>query len=222
LMKVLAHDLNNHLTPIKGHIDLLRRRAQQEERATDLTSADEASRAITRMQQLITDLLDAARLEGGVFALSLAPLDLVPLVLEVVERHGGSAQRIEGRLPDELILEADASRLCQALENLLNNAVQHSPENTPITVTLSQQTRADGAWALIEVRDEGPGIAADLLPTLFERFAKDTGSQGLGLGLYLAQGVAHAHCGDLTVESEMGKGSTFRLSLPLKDTSLRT
>jgi two-component system, OmpR family, sensor kinase len=220
LMTVLAHDLNNHLTPVKGQIDLLRRRAQQEDRAQDLSSADTASRAITRMQQLIADLLDAARLEGGVFALSLAPVDLVALVRDVAERHGGSTQRIEVRLPDELTLQADASRLGQALENLLNNAVEHSPESTPITVTLSQETRADGVWAILEVRDEGPGIAADLLPTLFERFAKDTGSPGLGLGLYLARGVAHAHGGDLTVETQVGQGSTFRLSLPLGDGAL--
>ncbi len=216
LMTVLAHDLNNHLTPVKGHIDLLRRRAQQESRLRDLSSVEEVSRAITRMQQLISDLTDAARLEGGVFALSVAPVDLVPLVLDVAERYGGTAHHIDVRLPDELTLQADATRLCQSLENVLSNAVRHSPENTPITLTLSHETRANGEWAIIEVRDEGPGIAADLLPALFERFAKNSSSQGLGLGLYLARGVMHAHGGDITVESEVNKGSTFRLSLPIK------
>jgi two-component system, OmpR family, sensor kinase len=222
LMTVLAHDLNNHLTPVKGQIDLLRRRAQQENRAADLSSADEAVRAIARMQQLIADLLDAARLEGGVFALSPAPADLACLVQEVAERHAGAAQQVNLRLPEELVAQVDTSRLCQALENLLNNALQHSPKNAPITISLSQETRVDGEWAVIEVADEGPGIAADLLPTLFERFAKESGSQGLGLGLYLARGVAHAHGGDLTVESELGKGSTFRLSLPIGDPTQTT
>ena len=215
LMTVLAHDLNNHLTPLKGHIDLLRRQAEAEDHPRELSSAGEAANAITRMQQLIADLLDASRLEGGIFALQPAPVDLVDLVQEVAGRHAGSAHRVELRLPEHLEAQVDASRLCQALENLLSNAFQHSPQGAPITISVDEETRADGAWAVVEVKDEGPGIAPDVLSTMFERFAKDTSSQGLGLGLYLARGIAHAHGGDLTVESEVGQGSTFRLSLPL-------
>jgi two-component system OmpR family sensor kinase len=218
LMAVLAHDLNNHLTPIKGQIDLLRRRAQQEDRTRDLQSAADASRAIARMQQLIADLLDGSRLEGGIFALSPAPLDLTELIRDVAQRHDDTAHRIDLRLPERFPIDGDASRLCQALENLLNNAVQHGPPNVPICISLDHETGLDGEWAVIQVADEGPGIDPELLPALFERFAKDTGSGGLGLGLYLARGIAHAHGGDLTVESEIGRGSVFRLALPLAQT----
>ena len=76
------------------------------------------------------------------------------------------------------------------------------------------EEREDGAWALLTVRDSGPGIAPELLPKLFTRFARGEGSQGLGLGLYLARGIAEAHGGTLTVDSTPGKGTRFVLALP--------
>lgn len=167
------------------------------------------------MQQLISDLLDASRLEGGLFGLSTAPVDLIELVREVAQRFEEEEHPISLRLPEVLTVSGDSSRLCQALENLLSNAVQHSPQGVPISISLGEETRADGEWAVLGIKDEGPGIPAQLLPTLFERFSKDNMSQGLGLGLYLARGIAHAHGGDLTVESEVGAGSTFCLALPL-------
>lgn len=101
---------------------------------------------------------------------------------------------------------------------MIGNALQHTPEGAPVAVQIEQETREDGDWAVLSVRDEGPGIAPNLLPTLFDRFARGAGSQGLGLGLYLARGIAKAHGGALTVESRLGAGTTFRLSIPLRDT----
>jgi two-component system, OmpR family, sensor kinase len=216
LMTVLAHDLGDLLTPLRGHIDLLRRRAVRDGREEDVRGADEASQALTRMQQLIEDLLDASRLEGGLFSLSMAQIDLVGLVREVAERFQEEEHPINLRLPQAMTLQGDASRICQALENLLSNAVHHGPKGVPIHLYLGEEERGDGTWAVIEVRDAGPGIATELLPGLFDRFSKDSSSQGLGLGLYLARGIAHAHGGDLAVDSQIGRGAMFRLTLPLE------
>jgi signal transduction histidine kinase len=216
LMTVLAHDLNNHLTPLRGHIDVLRRRAQRDNRQEDLRGADEASRALRRMQQLVNDLLDASRLEHGVFAPSIKTVDLVELIRDVAGRTGVREHPISLRLPESLVIEADPSRLCQSLENLLSNAIRHSPDNAPVTVRLDRESRESDEWAVVDVHDEGPGISADLMPALFERFSKDRNSQGLGLGLYLARGIAHAHGGTLTVDSEVSRGTTFHLALPIR------
>lgn len=215
LMTVLAHDLGNHLTPLKGQIDLLRRQATRDERGEYVRMADEAGRAVGRIEHLIGDLLDTARLERGILALATRPVDLVALIDDVAAEHRNSGSRIDLWLPEECTVQADPSRLCQALENLLTNAVRHTTPGTTVLVTLRRETRDDGEWALIDVQDRGPGIPADVLPTLFQRFSRGMDSGGLGLGLYLARGVAEAHGGTLTVESEIGRGSTFRLSLPV-------
>jgi signal transduction histidine kinase len=117
-------------------------------------------------------------------------------------------------VPDELRVEADPDRLKQALENLIANALRHSPKGVPVDVELAGERRDDGAWAVVSVKDEGPGIATELMPRLFTRFASGPDSTGLGLGLYLARSIAEAHGGALTVTSSPGQGTTFQLALP--------
>ncbi|HVF99970.1 MAG TPA: ATP-binding protein, partial [Chloroflexia bacterium] len=116
-------------------------------------------------------------------------------------------------------IQVDPSRIRQALENLLANAVKYSPKLLPVHIVVRAETRehAEGEvqeWAVISVHDEGPGIPASLLPTLFTRFSAGPGSTGLGLGLYLAHSIATAHSGTLTVQSEPGQGTRFVMSLP--------
>jgi two-component system OmpR family sensor kinase len=84
-----------------------------------------------------------------------------------------------------------------------------------VSVRLNQESSADGVWALISVTDRGPGIPQEVRRRLFERFATGPGSQGLGLGLYLARRVADAHGGTLTVQSAAGMGATFTFALPI-------
>jgi two-component system, OmpR family, sensor kinase len=215
LTTVLAHDLGNHLTPLKGQIDLLQRKAQRDGQGSYLALIGQASAAVRRIGELIRDLLNAARLEHGLFALSIADADLVLLIQEVVQRHESEKTPIQLHLPDQLLGAVDAGQLCQALENLLSNALRHSPGGTAVEIALNQEPGVRGNWAVIDVRDEGPGIPADIVNTMFSRFSKGPGSQGLGLGLYLARGIAEAHGGTLMVESTVGTGTTFRLSLPL-------
>jgi signal transduction histidine kinase len=142
---------------------------------------------------------------------------LVDLVHGVVDGVKTDRSEIEVRAPGELILEADAARLTQALQNLVGNAIQHTPAGVPVVVSVGQQQSEDGARAMVEVHDEGPGIPHDLLPRLFLRHAAGGDTAGLGLGLYLARGIATAHGGELAVDSEVGKGTTFTLTLPIRE-----
>jgi signal transduction histidine kinase len=115
-------------------------------------------------------------------------------------------------------VEADAMRLSQVLTNLLTNAIRYSPADQPISVTLT----ADEGEARVSVRDHGPGIPAEVLPHLFERFYRAPGADrhpggevGLGLGLYIAYEIVRRHSGRLWCESIPDQGSTFTFALPL-------
>jgi len=212
---VAQRDLRTPLTPARGYLDLLRQRALTDGRELDVGYADQAVLALARLRRMIDSLLDAGRLEQGLFALDLRPVDVAALVRETVDtlRTPGAVLAVRG--PSQLVAErVDPERLRQALENLIGNAVAHSPEGTPVAVEVAEERREDGFWVVLSVHDEGPGIAQEALPTLFDRFARGAGSGGLGMGLYLARGIVTAHGGMLTVETRLGVGTTFCLAVP--------
>lgn len=214
LIEVLAHDLKTPLTPMRGYVDLLRSFAEREGRTRDAGYAAQVATGLERLQRMIDDLLDANRLEQGLFALSPYPVDVADLVRRTVAVLEAPDVPIEVRAPDDLVVSADPERLRQALENLIGNAQIHGPTGGPVVVQVDREERADGTWAVVSVRDAGPGIAPEQLTPLIEPFARGARSRGLGLGLYLARGIAEAHGGTLTVESAPGQGTTFRLALP--------
>ena len=216
LVTTLAHDLRNYITPIKGHIEIVRQRATRESRTADIRNVDAALDGVKRLSALISDLLDVARLEQGIFQTAYEPIDLAALVEEAASVFRGADSTLNLRLPDELVVEADPGRVRQALDNLIANAIEHSPKGLPVTVALEAETREDGKWAVITVRDEGPGIDSQLLPKLFMKFGNGHSSTGLGLGLYLARGIAEAHGGTLAADTEHGKGTSFKLSVPVE------
>ena len=215
LITILAHDFRAPLTPLQGRIGLIRSRAEREGRARDVDDADAASAAADRLLRLTTDLLDVARLERGLFALSIQVVDLAALVRRVARSLQPQETAIHVRTQWELMAAVDPGRLEEAIENLLSYACRHTPTGAPVSLVLKTDTRPGGEWAVISVHDSGPGISPDLLPRLFERFARGPSGAGLGLGLYLARSIAEAHGGTLAVESAPGQGATFRLMLPL-------
>jgi two-component system OmpR family sensor kinase len=218
VITIWGHDLRNHLTPLKGRIDMLRRRALRENREQDVIDADAAGQALGRIQRITDDLLDASRLEQGIFALSVQPVELVGLTQQISAGLMNGRQTIQVQAPTELMIEADPQRLSQVLENLLTNALRYSPADLPVSVTVTTERYDDELRAIVAVRDHGPGITADVLPRIFQRFSVGPGSSGLGLGLYLARRIAEAHGGSLTVTSVEGQGSTFVLALPAIET----
>jgi two-component system OmpR family sensor kinase len=216
LVMILAHDLRNYLTPIQGRINAIQRRAYRENRPDYLGDANMLADSVDRLNDLIGDLLDVARLEQGLFSVQPRAMDLVELARETAAELGGTDDRILVQSPEQLVISADPDRVRQALANLIANALKHSPDDVPVTVSVAGEERRPGQWAVVAVSDQGPGIPEHLLPRLFTRFAIGPGSTGLGLGLYLAHSIAAAHGGSLTVESAPGQGATFRLALPVQ------
>jgi len=216
VIEALAHDLGNILTPLKGRLDLLQRRLGQGGQERELQHAREASRSVTGIQQLVTRLLNVSRLDHGLFALALQPVDLSQLLEEVVEELRPTWSDLVLRVGDVREVDGDPVRLREVLVNLVTNAIQYSPEGAPITIAAGNEHRENGAWVVVSITDEGPGIPADVLPHIFERFGGGHGERGMGLGLYLSRRLVETHGGTLTVETAVGRGTTFWLALPTR------
>lgn len=215
LITVFAHDMGNHLFALRVRIEMLHQRAVREKATASLRDAESALKSLAALSQFTSDLLDVGRLDQGLFALRLQPLDVMRLVQELAAATTLPKNEVQIRGPTELIIEADATRLRQALANLVANALKHSPSGLPVVIEVAPQERQDGHWVLLTVADQGTGVPPQLLPRLFERFVRGSGSPGLGLGLYLARQIAVAHGGTLEVQSQPGKGARFELALPL-------
>jgi len=218
LVTVLAHDLRNYLQPLHMRLELLRMRAERDARREDAAEAGAAARSVLRLGSLISDILDVARIDQGVFEVRPELFELGALVRDTAGMLASAEHPVSVTVEqgEKVELLGDPRRIRQCLENIIANALQKSPERAPVSVFVTlQRNRVDGAFAKVDVRDEGPGIAPDMLPRIFERYVSGMKSEGgLGLGLYLAKRIAAAHGGDLTVESAPGKGARFTLTLP--------
>jgi two-component system, OmpR family, phosphate regulon sensor histidine kinase PhoR len=180
--------------------------------------AERIGREAERLNVLVRDLLDLSRVERG--TLDVEPVDLVGLVKEVLGGYGDLAEerriRLRAELQPQVSLRGDRAQLGLLLSNLLDNALRHTPARGTVVVRLD----ATESRALLQVADTGEGIPAGELPRVFERFyrvdkarARRTG--GTGLGLAIVRHVAEAHGGTVRVDSELGRGSTFTVTLPV-------
>ncbi|MET9761148.1 ATP-binding protein [Streptomyces sp. NPDC006372] len=210
-----SHELRTPLSSIRGYAELTRR--GREEVGPDTRHAlGRIESEAGRMTLLVEDLLLLARLDAG-RPLQFEQTDLVPLVIDTVSDARAAGQDHIWRLdlPDEpALVSADAARLQQVLVNLLGNARNHTPSGTTVTARVQRR----GTWLCVDVEDNGQGIPAELLPHVFERFARGdsarsraTGSTGLGLAI--VQAVATAHGGAVTVDSVPGR-TVFTVHLP--------
>lgn len=220
-LSVVAHELKTPLTSLLGQAQLLERRLAQ---AGLLTEPNERSLHVVvgqarRLSHLIGDLLDGAHLETGQLALDLRPLDLGKLVAQVIDEAQPMTlghTLVSTIEPDGLIVQGDVVRLEQVVQNLIGNAVKYSPRGTTIRVRASR----DEGFARLSVADEGIGIPSEELPRLFERFYRverpETRSvSGVGVGLFVVRELVRLHGGTVEVQSTVGAGSTFTVSLPL-------
>jgi two-component system, OmpR family, sensor kinase len=212
-----SHELRTPLAAIRGYAELTRR--VTEAVPTDVAYAmRRVESESARMTTLVDDLLLLARLDSG-RPLAREELDLPRLVIDAVNDARIAAPDHVWRLdlPDEsLALDGDAARLHQVLANLLANARTHTPPGTTVTVSV----RPDGDGALLRVCDDGPGIAPELLPEVFERFARGDSSRSraagsTGLGLAIVAAVVEAHDGTVEVASRPGH-TEFTVRLPLR------
>ncbi|CAM5505619.1 histidine kinase OS=Streptomyces aurantiogriseus OX=66870 GN=GCM10010251_05930 PE=4 SV=1 [Streptomyces aurantiogriseus] len=210
-----SHELRTPLASIRGYAELTRRGREQVGPDTRHALGRIESEA-GRMTLLVEDLLLLARLDAG-RPLQFEQTDLVPLVVDTISdaRAAGPDHVWRLELPDEpALVSADAARLQQVLVNLLANARTHTPPGTTVTARVQRR----GPWLCVDVQDNGQGIPPDLLPHVFERFARgdsarsrSTGSTGLGLAI--VQAVATAHGGAVTVDSVPGQ-TVFTVHLP--------
>lgn len=216
LVTVLAHDLRNLLAPIGLRLQILQRRFERDERAEDGEAIQHALDGISRLDALILNLLDASRIERGMFALELRAHDLCTLTRDSASALSTPETPIDVVAEVPMIpVRVDAARLQQVLANLLSNATRHSPPGAVVTVELAIVPEGTESLARLTVHNVGPGIPEEILPRIFDRFVKETGSSGLGLGLYLSQQITRAHGGTLTVTSSPEQGTAFTLLLPL-------
>jgi two-component system OmpR family sensor kinase len=215
LITTLAHDLRNFVAPIGARLDLVGRRAAKDGREADVRDCEAARRAVGRLNRLISDILDVARLDQGVLRLDIQPVDLAGVANDAATALGTPRHDVRVSCSEQTVVAGDPDRIRQCVENMVSNAVRHSPPDTAVDIFISKERHDDGERGRLEVRDLGPGVPAEILPTIFERFAAGPGSPGLGLGLYLARRIAVAHGGDLTVESRPGMGAKFTLLLPV-------
>jgi signal transduction histidine kinase len=220
-LSIASHELRTPLTSLLGYVQLLERRASREGflQDRDHRALKVVVEQATRLNKMISSLLDVSRLQSGQFSLHSIPLDMAPLIRHIVEelRPTLDHHSIELDLVGHgAIVLGDEVRLHQVVQNLLQNAVKYSPEAGKITVSL----RVNAPWVELMVADEGIGIPAEALPNLFHRFyrAKNADEQqvsGIGLGLYVVHEIISLHGGYVTVDSQLGQGSTFTVRLPL-------
>nr|WP_035794919.1 HAMP domain-containing sensor histidine kinase [Kitasatospora mediocidica] len=211
-----SHELRTPLASIRGYAELTRRSGEETGPQTRHALGRIESEA-ARMTALVEDLLLLARLDAG-RPLSRAPLDLSPLVVDCVSdaRAAGDTHHWRLELPDEpALVDGDQARLRQVLVNLLGNARHHTPPGTTVTARAERQ----GARVLLEVVDDGPGVPPELLPHIFDRFARGDASRSrhagsTGLGLAIVHAVVSAHEGEIAVRSTPGR-TAFTVSLPL-------
>lgn len=220
-ISLVSHELKNPMASIKGYADLMRRRLSKLPDDPNLKGLEIISQQVGRMTALLDQLLDFSRINMDRLRLDLRPINVVTLVEHVVEdlRLAATQQIVVETAANPLPLEVDGVRIRQALHNLLLNAARYSPDNTTITVRVEQGRGAQAGYGVISVSDQGIGIAADEQQRVFDRFYRASNvadrGDGLGVGLFIAREIVVRHGGDITVESEPGHGSTFRMVLPL-------
>jgi two-component system OmpR family sensor kinase len=213
----VSHELRTPLTVIKGNVDLMRRMKE-----VDPESLASMYEEVGRLTRLVGGLLLLAQAESGKLTLNLGRVSLDVLLMEVFqEMHILAGTRVHMSIKeiDQLEIQADRDRIKQVLLNLVGNAIQYTPQGGDVLLSLAKV----GNQARTIVRDTGPGIPAEDLPHIFERFYRAEKSRtraksgGFGLGLSIAQWIVENHGGRIDVESKEGKGTTFTIWLPLLD-----
>jgi protein-histidine pros-kinase len=210
---MVSHELKNPLTSMRIFAEVMQATGAYNARAVEVILSQ-----VDRLDRLIGDLLDASRFQTGRLRLKRSRVDLVPLARGLVEQAQATtaAHALRLEAPSRPLAGWwDRERVEQVLQNLLSNAIKYSPAGGEIRV---RAERLAGA-ARVSVTDRGMGIEPEARERLFGRFyrtagAVASGTQGLGLGLYISRSLVEAHGGELWVESEPGQGSTFRFTLP--------
>ena len=216
---MISHDLRTPLTSISGYVELLQDEETGPLNEEQRSFLDVVARNADRLLRLVSDLLFVARLQAGQLELELEQIDLAEVAAHTIEAVGPRAEAKGltlgyARDGSTLVL-GEHGRLAQLLDNLVSNAIKFTPKGGRVDVRVA----AENGAVVLEVSDSGIGIPEEERALLFERFFRASSAvsrqiPGTGLGLYISKAIAEAHDGRIDVDSEEGRGTTFRLTLP--------
>jgi signal transduction histidine kinase/GAF domain-containing protein len=216
-ISVISHELKTPVALIKGYVGTLRREDANWDREIVKDSLEVIEEEADRLTGLIENLLDASRLQSGGLSITYADVDLAILADRIAKRFQtqSSIHKIIVDFPDNFpIVNGDETRLEQVLSNLVSNAIKYSPEGGDIRI----RAQVRPTQVILCISDQGPGVAPEDIPHIFDRFyrsslAKRT-TKGAGLGLYLARAVIEAHGGRIWVDPQPGTGARICFSIP--------
>jgi PAS domain S-box-containing protein len=220
-----SHDLKNPLTAIKGTAEVLERRARRStdpEAKRSIEMLGRISQTATRMAGMIDEILDLAQLKAGQpLHLQRTPTNLIELSHRIVRDFQLNPTHVivVEAAETELLGDWDPARMERVISNLVNNSIKYSPYESHITLGVGRETEADGAWAVLTVRDQGVGIPADELPRVFDRFYRGRNVQGTvqgtGIGLAGVRQIVEQHGGHVSLTSVEGDGTIVSVRFPL-------
>lgn len=216
-MGIASHELKTPLTSIKAYIQLIKRMVQEGKTTDAAVFLDKTDTNVSKLQDLINELLDISKIQSSGLRLLESTFDFDELVTDVINSMKHTVKQTivkEGGVNS--LITADKQRLEQVLLNYITNAAKYSPEADKIIVDVKEKNNS----LVVSVKDFGIGIPEKELHKIFGRFYRvEKTSQkfsGLGIGLYISSEIIRKHGGDVSVESEEGKGSTFTFTLPIK------
>lgn len=219
MVGVITHELKNPLMTIGTGITLIEKLLPKEDPVfQDARSVlDRIGSSVSRMNRLISDQLDVIRIEEKNLKLEVRPSSLSGIAHDVVKTFEESAKAksvaLRVNIPEDCdLLNCDSERIAQALSNLVGNSIKFTSGGGWVEISAQKS----GDQIEVRVADTGKGISMDNLPHVFDRFwqVKEVAAKGLGLGLTIVKGIVEAHGGKVWVESQIGRGSTFRFTLP--------
>jgi signal transduction histidine kinase len=216
-LSMASHELRNPLTALKLQTQLVRKRLERQSHHEAATALSRVEGPVRQLERLIAELLDVSKIQAGRLEYRQETVDLDALLREIT----GTMQQtspshtilMHGTVGTSLI--GDPDRLGQVFINLISNAIKYSPDAETVEVDLS----ASPETVTVRVRDHGLGIPREQRDKIFDRFYRATGPKqkaipGLGMGLYIVAEIVKRHGGTITVDSAVGKGSTFTVTLP--------
>ena len=221
-VSMAAHELRTPLTVIRGYAELLNSEIGEKLSPEHQEHLHRLAYNASNLGTLIDNLLNVSRIERGSYKIEPVPVDLVSLVRNTVtdmsDQASSKGQKLTFEEPQEKmpLAMADQSRINQVLTNLITNAVTYTPVGESITISMQRKD----SFLNVSVKDTGIGIPKEALQKLFTKFFRvssvlEQGSKGTGLGLFISKSIIAMHGGDISVDSELGKGSTFTFSLPI-------
>ena len=227
----MSHELRTPLNAVLGYSEILLEDAELEGRGEQIADLQKISAAGKHLLAMVNDILDISKIEAGKMELNIENVDLDKLINEVESTGRPLAAKntnsfVVERLSELGVVKADATKLRQAIFNLLSNAAKFT-QNGQIRLIAKRETRASGQWITIAVADSGVGISKEQQANLFSNFTQASPSiaakyGGTGLGLSLSQNLCRLMGGAITLDSEQGKGSCFTIHLPAQSVVTNT